>query len=53
MCGPKRKYGHIEGAILIPNETITDKRPEQLPDLDAEILIYYRLGRRKPRQPKS
>ena len=34
--------GHIPGAILIPNETITDKMPDLLPDLDAEILIDQR-----------
>ncbi|MGI6753963.1 MAG: rhodanese-like domain-containing protein [Eubacteriales bacterium] len=45
--------GHIEGAILIPNETITDKRPEQLPDLDAEILIYCRSGRRSAEAAKK
>lgn len=38
--------GHIEGAILIPNETILDTPPEQLPDFDAEILIYCRSGNR-------
>lgn len=38
--------GHIEGAILIPNETITDVMPEQLADADAVILIYCRSGRR-------
>ena len=38
--------GHIAGAILIPNETIVDKQPELLPDLDAEILIYCRSGNR-------
>lgn len=38
--------GHIEGAILIPNETISDKQPELLPDLDAEILVYCRSGNR-------
>jgi rhodanese-related sulfurtransferase/xanthosine utilization system XapX-like protein len=38
--------GHIPGAILIPNETITDKMPDLLPDLDAEILIYCRSGNR-------
>ncbi len=37
---------HIEGAILIPNETIADKMPNDLPDLDAEILIYCRSGNR-------
>ena len=40
----KEEYdaGHIAGAILIPNETIVDKQPELLPDLDAEILVYCR-----------
>ena len=38
--------GHIEGAILIPNETITDTMPEQLADADAVILVYCRSGRR-------
>jgi len=38
--------GHIEGAILVPNETIIDEQPELLPDLDAEILVYCRSGNR-------
>ena len=38
--------GHIPGAILIPNETITDARPGQLPDFDQVILIYCRSGNR-------
>ncbi|HBG22222.1 MAG: rhodanese-like domain-containing protein [Syntrophaceticus sp.] len=37
---------HIDGAILIPNETITDTEPEQLSDKDAEILIYCKSGNR-------
>lgn len=37
---------HIEGAILIPNETISDTQPELLPDLNAEILVYCRSGNR-------
>ena len=44
----KEEYdaGHIAGAILVPNESITDKQPELLPELDAEILIYCRSGNR-------
>ena len=38
--------GHIPDAVLIPNENITDKQPEELPDLDQIILIYCRSGRR-------
>ena len=38
--------GHIAGAILVPNETIADKQPALLPDLDAEILVYCRSGNR-------
>ena len=38
--------GHIPGAILIPNESISDQKPEQLPDLNQIILIYCRSGRR-------
>lgn len=38
--------GHIAGAILIPNETITTEQPKLLPDLDAEILVYCRSGNR-------
>jgi len=38
---------HIEGAILIPNETISEGvQPERLPDLDAELLVYCRSGNR-------
>ena len=38
--------GHIPGAVLIPNESITDKQPEELPDLNQIILVYCRSGRR-------
>ncbi len=37
---------HIPDAVLIPNETIGTRRPEQLPDTDAVILVYCRTGRR-------
>ena len=38
--------GHIPGAILIPNESIEDTPPKELPDLDQIILVYCRSGRR-------
>jgi rhodanese-related sulfurtransferase len=38
--------GHVPGAVLIPNESITDKQPEELPKLDQIILVYCRSGRR-------
>lgn len=38
--------GHIPGAVLIPNESIADKQPEELPNLDQIILVYCRSGRR-------
>lgn len=38
--------GHIEGSLLIPVETIGDTPPVELPDKDAEILIYCRSGNR-------
>lgn len=38
--------GHIKDAILIPNESISGKKPKGLPDLDQIILIYCRSGHR-------
>ena len=38
--------GHIPGAICIPNESITDFMPSELPDLEQVILVYCRSGRR-------
>ena len=38
--------GHIPGAINIPNEEISDVRPEKLPDLHQEIYLYCRSGNR-------
>lgn len=44
----KEEYdaGHIAGAILLPNENIGTEMPPELPDKDAEILIYCRSGNR-------
>lgn len=38
--------GHIPNAVCIPNETISDKEIEQLPDKNQLILVYCRSGRR-------
>lgn len=38
--------GHIPNAICIPNESIGDSAPKQLPDKSQLILIYCRSGRR-------
>lgn len=37
---------HIAGAICVPNETIIDTAPEELPDKDQLILVYCRSGNR-------
>ncbi len=36
----------LEGAINIPVETISDKKPAELPDVDAKIILYCRSGAR-------
>lgn len=38
--------GHIPGAICIPNETIVDRPPDELPDPEQRILVYCRSGNR-------
>ena len=38
--------GHIENAVLVPNESIGSEMPEVLPDKEATLLVYCRSGRR-------
>ena len=38
--------GHIPGAINIPNESIGNTNPSQLPDQKQKLLIYCRSGNR-------
>ncbi len=45
--------GHVPGAVLIPNETISDQMPALLPDLDAEVLLYCRSGNRSAQAAKK
>lgn len=45
--------GHIPGAICIPNESIDDKMPAELPDTGQTILVYCRSGRRSKEASKK
>ena len=38
--------GHIPGAICVPNESIGNEMPKELPDKDQLILVYCRSGNR-------
>ena len=38
--------GHIPDAICVPNETIGDQMPQELPDKEQLILVYCRSGNR-------
>lgn len=38
------RAGHVEGAINIRNESIGTERPEELPDLNAQIILYCLTG---------
>lgn len=38
--------GHIPGAIVIPNETISTEEITRLPDKDQLIMVYCRSGNR-------
>ncbi len=38
--------GHIEGAINVPNEEISDKEISRLPDKSQMIFVYCRSGNR-------
>lgn len=51
----KEEYeeAHIENAILIPNETIDNSKLEELPDLNAKILVYCRSGNRSKQAAKK
>lgn len=45
--------GHIEGAIVIPNETINKTEIKQLNDKEATILIYCHSGNRSRQAAKK
>lgn len=44
--------GHIEGAVLVPNESIADTPPAELP-MDATLLVYCRSGNRSKQASKK
>jgi len=45
--------GHIEGAILIPDNEITEKAEDILADKSETILVYCRSGRRSANASKE
>lgn len=45
--------GHIDGAIVIPNETIRDTEPKQLDNKEATILVYCHSGNRSRQAAKK
>ena len=45
--------GHVPNAVLVPNETISDKAPEALSDKSAVLLVYCRSGRRSAEASKK
>lgn len=45
--------GHIEGAILIPDNEITEKAENILADKSETILVYCRSGRRSANASKE
>ena len=45
--------GHIPGAICVPNDTISDKMPEELPEQEQLILVYCRSGNRSKQASKK
>lgn len=40
------KEKHIPGAICIPNESIAQTEPQELPDKEQTIFVYCRSGNR-------
>lgn len=45
--------GHIQNAILIPNESINSKTISTLPNKDSLILVYCRSGSRSAESAKK
>ena len=45
--------GHIPGAINVPNESIADEQPAELPDLDQVLLVHCQTGRRSAAASKK
>lgn len=45
--------GHIPGAINIPLDRIGSEQPDELSDLDAELIVYCRTGVRSKQASDS
>ena len=44
---------HIEGAVLIPLDTLAERAGAELPDLDAAVLVYCRSGVRSAKAAET
>lgn len=51
----KEEYatGHIEGAILLPDNEVSAKAQDMIPDKTATILVYCRTGNRSKQAAKT
>ena len=38
--------GHIDGAVLVPHDTIAEKIGSEIPDKNTPVFVYCRSGRR-------
>ena len=38
--------GHIDGAVVVPHDTIAEKIGDVVPDKNAPVFVYCRSGRR-------
>ena len=45
--------GHIDGAVLVPHDTIADKIASVVPDKETPVYVYCRSGRRSAMAVRS
>lgn len=45
--------GHIDGAVLVPHDTIADRIGSVVPDKETPVYVYCRSGRRSAMAVRS